>query len=216
MADHPEVIRKQMEETRSDLEQKLEALENQVSETVQSTTEAVSETVDAVKETVENVTSTVKETVESVAQTFDLGLQTERHPWIVFGASVAAGCLVSQLFASQTRHAPYDERTREPEPTPQPETASNQRGWEKSTEFHRQLTAQAEPAQNGKKSWFGEELSRLKSLALGSLMGVVRDLAARGFPGPLGERIAQEVDHLNTAMGGESIQGPLLPSEKLN
>jgi len=213
MADHPEVIRKQMEETRSNLEDKLEALENQVSETVQSTSEAVSETVESVKETVENVTATVKETVESVAQTFDLGLQTERHPWIVFGASVAVGCLASQLFGGQTRHSAYGE-SRTGTSSPPPETAPNERRWDQVAEASHRPPTRAEPAHNGKKSWFGEELSRLKGLALGSLMGVVRDMAARGFPGALGQRIAQEVDHLNTTLGGETIQGPLLPTEK--
>ena len=101
MADDTEVIRKQMEETRSHLAEKLEELENQVSETVQATTEAVSETVGTVKETVENVTATVQETFETVAETFNLKVQTERHPWLVVGASIAGGCLLAQLIPSQ-------------------------------------------------------------------------------------------------------------------
>jgi len=216
MDDHPEVIRQQMEETRSNLTDKLEALENQVSESVQSTTAAVTETVEAVKETVENVTATVQETVETVGETFDLWTQTDHHPWIVFGGSVAVGYLAAQLFGepranskAEQSHAPSwdalarsaaqsrkENRSRASEPPVQP------------------AAARSEPSETGKKSWFWDQVDRVKGLALGSLMGVVRDLAARGLPGPLGQRVAEEVDQLTANLGGETIQGPVLPSGK--
>lgn len=206
MDEHPEMIRQQMEETRSNLTDKLEALENQVSETVQSTTAAVTDTVEAVKDTVELVSATVQETVESVGQTFDLWTQTERHPWVVFGGSVGLGFLAAQLFGGpnanghkEPRHsasgdelarsasqAKKESRPKEPEPAAQPTTSP-------------------EPSGNGKKSWFWEELNRVKGLALGSVMGVVRDLSAKGLPGPLGRRVAEEVDHITTKLGGETI-----------
>ena len=52
MDDEPEVIRQQMEVTRSDLTQKLEALETKVVNTVENTTCAVTDTVTSVKEAV--------------------------------------------------------------------------------------------------------------------------------------------------------------------
>jgi cell division septum initiation protein DivIVA len=214
MADFPEVVRKQMEDTRSDLEDKLEALESQVSETVQATSEAVSETVESVKETVENVTSTVKETVQTVAQTFDLSLQTERHPWIVFGASVAAGCMASRLVGGHRRMSSNGGSWSRPA-SRSSETSWATRDWEQSSQSSEQTSsAREELARNGRKGWFSEELGRLKGLALGTVMSVVRELAARGFPGELGQRLAQEVDHLNTKLGGENIQGSLLFADK--
>jgi len=45
-------------------------------------------------------------------------------------------------------------------------------------------------------------------------MGVVRDLATRGLPGALGQRVAEEVDHLSSSLGGEPIRGPLLSTGK--
>jgi hypothetical protein len=215
MDDHPEMIRQQMEETRSHLADKLEALENQVSETVQSTTAAVTDTVEAVKDTVETVSATVQETVETVGQTFDLWGQTDRHPWVVFGGSVALGYLAAKLFdgasangkekhghtpswdslAKSASHPREETRRQSPEPSVPP-------------------TAQSESSENGKKSWFWDEMNRVKKLAVGSLMGVVRDLSAKGLPGPLGQRVAEEVDHLTSNLGGETIRGPVLPSEK--
>jgi len=214
MADNPEVIRHQMEETRSHLAEKLEALENQVSSTVEDATEAVSETVEAVKETVENVTETVEETVQSVGQAFDLRLQTERHPWLVFGGSVALGCLAAQLFGrgreGGEESGGHDVNWSALSSASQP----GQSTWERRSEPSFQQPAHSEPSENGKKSWFWDEMNRVKGLALGALMGVVRDLAARGLPGALGQRVAEEVDHLGTSLGGETIAGPLLPSGK--
>lgn len=215
MVDNPEVIRLQMEETRSHLTDKLEALENQVAETVQSTTTAVSDTVEAVKETVENVTATVEETVESVSQTFDLKLQTERHPWIVFGGSVALGCLAAHVFGSATERRKGEGNHQTPS---WDELQSNSQFREKNraqpSEPSQQTPTRSAASENGEKSWFRDEFNRVKGLALGALMGVVRDLAAKGLPGPLGQRIAEEVDHLTTSFGGETIHGPVLPTEK--
>src|SRR5262245_24400559 len=95
MPDEPEMIRQQMEETRSALTEKLETLEHQVIGTVAEANTAVADTVDNVKEavqdTVEVVKETVQETVESVKQTLDISVQMDRHPWLFLGASVAAG-----------------------------------------------------------------------------------------------------------------------------
>jgi hypothetical protein len=223
MADNPEVIRQQMDETRSHLAEKLEALENQVSSTVEEATSAVSETVEAVKETVENVTETVEETVQSVGQWFDVRLQTERHPWLVFGGSVAVGCLAAQLFGRG--RGEYEESSGSDVNWSALSSASRPResSWEQRAEpsFRQpepahsfQKPAHSEPSGNGQKSWFWDEVNRLKGIGVGALMGVVRDLAARGLPGALGQRVAEEVDHLSSNLGGETIRGPLLPTGK--
>jgi len=73
---------------------------------------------------------------------------------------------------------------------------------------------QTEQPRTEEKSWFWEELKRLRGLGLGALMGVVRDLAVKGFPGALGQRVGEEVDHISTSLGAETIRGPLLPDGK--
>lgn len=112
MADEPEVIRDQMQETRTALTEKLEALEQTVAQTVQNTTTAVSETVQSVKDAVEETVGTVKDTVqqtvdtvsgaaqttaETVKETFNLSRQVERHPWMMMFGSVAVGYLVGRM-----------------------------------------------------------------------------------------------------------------------
>jgi len=222
MADQPEVILKQMEDTKASLAEKLEALENQVSHSVENTTEAVAETVEAVKETVENVTESVKETVHTVSDAFNVKQHVERYPWASLGGAVAVGCLAGYYLggrskrrrarnadagaetpsrASGTAPAAFGSTTwREPEQSSSPYQASTQ--------------APSEHKEEGKKSWFWEELGRLKGLGLGVLMGAVRDLASRSLPESISHRVAEEVDHLTTNLGGEPIRGSVLSEEK--
>ena len=220
MDEQPEVILQQMEETRSNLADKLEALENQVSDTVQATTSAVTETVETVKETVENVTETVKETVEKATETvesvghavgeaFDISVQTERHPWIVFGGSLALGFTVAQLLGSSKKKADQEASDRAWQSRlPALESTSSKDYGHRPAEPPPSAQTAAEP-EEGKKSWLWEQVDRLKGLAIGSLMGVVRDMAAKNLPGSLGQRVAEEVDSLTTNLGGEPIHGSL-------
>jgi len=217
MADHAEMIHQQMEETRSNLAEKLDALESQVSETVQNTTTAVSDTVAAVKDTVENVTDTVKETVEKAAETvqsvgkvLDLRHQTEQHPWLIFGGSVALGFAAAQLFGGSREKGGSDSRTRASQPNFSALAANGSAGnGHQATESSTASQPRAEPATEGPKGWLWEQLGRLKGLAIGSMMGVVREVAGRNLPGSLGQRVAEEVDRLTTHLGGEPMPDPL-------
>src|SRR5262245_1321712 len=101
MDSQTEVIKMQMEETRSALAEKLETLEQHVVGTVQEASAAVTGTVTdvraAVQDTIGTVKDSVEETVTSVKNTFDLSRQVEQHPWIMLGGSVAAGYIVGRL-----------------------------------------------------------------------------------------------------------------------
>src|SRR5262245_43281642 len=91
----PEVIRRQMEAQRASLAEKLDTLENKIVRTVDDAREAVAETVQTVKDSVQSSVDTVKDTVsssvETVKETLDVRLQVQRHPWAMFGGSVAVG-----------------------------------------------------------------------------------------------------------------------------
>jgi ElaB/YqjD/DUF883 family membrane-anchored ribosome-binding protein len=110
MADEPdpEMIRRQMEAQRASLADKIETLENKIVRTVENAREAVAETVETVKDSVQSSVETVKDTVQSsvdtVKETFDVRRQVERHPWAMFGGSIAvgfvAGCLLNRLTGS--------------------------------------------------------------------------------------------------------------------
>src|SRR5262245_38479035 len=103
MVDEPEVIREQMNETRTNLTEKIDLLERHLVDTVQGTSAAVAETVDSVKEsvdeTVQAVKESVRETVSSVKETFDLARQVERRPWTIMAGAVAVGFLGGRLLA---------------------------------------------------------------------------------------------------------------------
>jgi ElaB/YqjD/DUF883 family membrane-anchored ribosome-binding protein len=115
MENEPEVIRQQMEETRSSLQDKLEVLEQQVLNTMQEanqTVEAVKETVEAVKESVQDTATTVKETVQgtvesvkdsvhdtvqTVKETLDVERQVRAHPWAMVIGATACGFVAGKV-----------------------------------------------------------------------------------------------------------------------
>jgi len=233
-----------MEETRADLTNKLSALEQQVTGTVQAATDAVETTkdgvtgtVEAVTETVENVkesvqetvsavTEQVQETVKSVAETFNVKLQAERHPWLVFGGSVAVGALAGYLLGGSsrrpTRHSRSDFLPAYSAPTEvktqfQPEAqrpadqsllggAASAAGSVASTAAS--VAGKATGALGG---LLGNYLGNFKGLAVGALMNVVRELASRSLPENMKDKVAQEVDNITRSLGGEPIKGSILP-----
>jgi len=222
MADEPEVIRQQMEETRSNLTQKLEALEGQVTDTVKATTETVSETVEAVKETVNNVkdavegtvsnvTEAVQDTVHSVGEAFNIRLQAERRPWLVFAGSVAVGALAAQLLPRATTRSSGAawEGTEAESSQPYAGSSSGEDGrrWMAAPE---PATSSQESSNGGVMGWLGEHLSHFKGLAVGTLMGVVRDMVSKALPESLKDKVTEEFDHFTSALGGEPIRGPVL------
>jgi len=231
-----EVIHKQMEETRSDLTNKLAALENQVGGTVQaatnvvqSTTEAVTVTVESVQETVENVTGKLQETVEgvtetvqqavegvkesvaetvqSVAETFNLKLQSERHPWIVFCGAVTVGCVGTMLLSGSGRR---------PTPTSQSGSLSpeDNGGKTKSAWSPTQPEPSADADRAGVSDWLWDKLKGLRNLAVGAMVGAARDLVTQALPEKLKERVSEEVDKLTKSLGGEPIQGAILTEDR--
>ncbi len=91
MDDDPEVIRSQMDQTRSDLTEKLESLETRVAEGMQTTGAVVSDTM-----------TSVRGAVQSVSESLDFRLQVQRHPWLAVGGSLAVGFLAGRLTAPQS------------------------------------------------------------------------------------------------------------------
>jgi ElaB/YqjD/DUF883 family membrane-anchored ribosome-binding protein len=193
MDNEAEVIRHQMEETRTSLTEKLEALEDKVVRTVEGTTETVAETVNTVKEavqgTVEAVSSTVDKTVETVKETFDVRRQIENHPWLIFGGSVAVGFLGGKLLGSSRRSSrssavpSWARSTQEPAPSSSP-------GWLHS------VGAELKPA-----------LNKLKGLAIGGIAGMLSQSLIPAVPEPMRAQVGEVLENITTALGGTPIQG---------
>jgi ElaB/YqjD/DUF883 family membrane-anchored ribosome-binding protein len=208
MDNETEMIKHQMEETRSDLTEKLETLEHQVVETVQGTTHAVTETVEnvkeAVEETVEKVKDSVTSTMEAVKNALNLKRQTERHPWAMMGGSVVTGFLLGRL---QDRvfggPAPTDGHYAAP--------VSSQARWEGG------YSQPAAPARGGWLSGltrhFSGELTKLKGVAIGTLFGAAREMVTKHLPGEIGHKIAEVIDQVTAKLGGEPLPASALHQE---
>jgi ElaB/YqjD/DUF883 family membrane-anchored ribosome-binding protein len=200
-----------MEETRAALSEKVEQLEQQVVGTVQDATSAVAETVENVKEavheTVESVKGSVHETVQSVRETFDLERQVDRHPWLMVGASVAVGYAGGRILGHSTSPCPGSNgvhlRPHEEAFTPRSEARfrTDEAREPEGRDLGRSLSA-----------IFAPELKKLKELAIGVLMGTVRDMVARSVQGEVGSRLTEVLDDLTTKLGGEPSRGPVFPS----
>jgi len=228
MENEPEVIRDQMQDTRTALTEKLEALEQTVAktventtrpvvETVQSVTDATKETVGAVKNTVqqiaETVSGSVEKTVETVKDTFDLSRQVEQHPWAMMLGSMAAGYVVGRLLPplSDARGTSTDamtSRMSQAAEHPAREREHNGRHRRRSTE------KKEEPAG---KSWLGglldtyhDEVKALEGLGVAAVVGVARDLLTQNLKGEVGERLGEWMNGLTQKLGAQPLSEPVL------
>ena len=214
MEDQQEAILRDMKETRASMSEKLEALENQVADKVQPVADAVERVSEAaahivedVKDTVHEVTGKVEETVKAVSSAFDLREQFARRPWLALGVAATTGCVLATLLGRRSRSAPE---------TSTDSVSRSKHGKNGSNGWHRS-EAKVKPAQNKEtdlpEGLFTEELRKLKGLAIGSLMNVLRELAKKGLPDLIGSRIADEIDTLTSRLGAEPIPGSVLGNE---
>ncbi len=197
MDQEPDVIRRQIERTRSDLTEKLETLESQVRGTVKNAKTSVEETIDTVR-------STVRETVDGVKRTFDIKYQTRQHPWAMFGGSVAVGFLagtylhrlrqapVSQVYSGPLGNG-YRSQTVASQPAPEPPFPPAPTPAESKPGFLSKLWHQFDP-----------EIENVKQVAIGAAVGWLRDLAKESFP-QLAPHIDEVMNSASAKLGGKPI-----------
>jgi len=132
MAQEPEVIQQDLEQTRHALAEKLEQIGTKISgtvetvsdtvnsvtetvgnvtesleDTVQAVADSVSGTVESVKDTVAAVGEKASETVEAVKEAFNVSDQVRQRPWLWVGGSVATGFILGKIFGPRReRHTP--------------------------------------------------------------------------------------------------------------
>ncbi len=236
MANETEVIREKMEATRTDLSDKIEKLEQQVVNTVQEASSTVADavqgakdvvesvkdtmegamgtvkdTVDSVRDTMENVTGAVggavegvrdtfQDAAEAVRDTFDLPKQMDKHPWLFMGGAVAVGFTAGKLL----HHAPEAAR-------------AVGRAARAGGHLAGSALSAAGSAASSAGSWwgslehmFGPEFGRVKELALGTLLGVVRDVAVQAAPESLSRQVREIIDSVTSKIGGKPVEGSVL------
>jgi len=176
MNDTAEMIRGQMDETRSQLSDKLESLEHQVSQTVRSTGSAVNATVEAVQETVETVTGAVQDAVHSVSNALDVRRQIDRHPWLALGGSVALGFLAAEFLARSKKSGQPPGTA--PQRSPSSENAGHESGNSaaQSVATGAAITAAYESGLK-RSSW-----QQLRGMAIAALFGIAQEVASHAVP----------------------------------
>lgn len=229
MANETEVIREKMEETRNDLSDKIEQLEKQVVDTVQNATNTVSDAVQSAKDAVESVKDSVegtvesvrgavgdtvdsvnqsmRDTVESVKQTFDLPRQVDQHPWLMMSGAVAVGFVAGKLL----ENAPEVRRTARHVAGSFGPTAQRFAGAAASTAGAVGAAASTAGSLFGSlESMFGPELAKVKEMAVGALLGIVRDAAVEAAPEPMRQQVREIIDGFTSKLGGKPVEGSVL------
>ncbi len=206
-----------------------------VMETVNNATASVSETVGsvnaAVQGTVENVKNSVSETVASVKDTFDLPEQVRKYPWQMLAGAVAMGYVSarylqpaarSTMASNQGPDRNGDSPSIPSEQFPsdasvsfkRPDSLSEPRDVHaaaQSNEKHRETPAAAT------RTWmdqlgetFGGEIAKLRGMAIGASLGLVRDMISDSAPESLRPQIAEVVDGFTQKLGGQHFPSPVL------
>jgi len=228
MEDEVDVIRDQMQDTRSALTDKLEALEQQVVNTVQSITNPVVETVESVKKAVEDTVGAVRDTVQSTAstlsgaaeqtmetvkETFDVSRQVERHPWLAMAGAVAVGFIGGRLLLPDNTGS-KGQATTSGSPFPD---SMNRATAEPPRHNGHPDGARTERSESQEESWvsnltdtFSPEINQLKGLAIGAAVGVVRDLVTQNLTGEMGSRLKDWLNKLTEKVGGKPFAEPLI------
>lgn len=242
----PEVIRRQMAAQRASLDQKLDRLENRIVQTVDGAREAVAETVQTVKDTVQSSAATVKESVQSsvesvretvhssveaVKDSLDVPAHVDRHPWAMFGGSVAlgfaAGCVLNHATRSGRRlgsgafyggGAGYASRLESGNWSAERQTSDWSSERRPISEAGTAATGETlRSSTQGRPSWldqltqtFAPEIQKLKGMAIGAVMSVVRDLANQAVAEPLRPQVSELLNNVTTKLGGQPMEGHML------
>lgn len=173
-------MRHEIDSTRSAMADKLEALETRVIDTVQSAQEVVQDSLQG-----------AKDTVASVKRTFDIKHQIEQRPWTMMGGCLLAGFLLSYLLP---RGRPQSSKTKG-------EPAENGKYAAAAP-----APFQTEPpSQPGILEPFRKEIDQVKGIAIGYVMGLVRDSIKDSVP-QLANKIDELLDGITTKLGGEPTQ----------
>jgi len=225
-----EVIRDEMETTRANLADKLGALETQVRETVSTASETVTSTVEGVKEVVDTVSETVGSVTETFNISKKVEEHPLLSMGIALAAGFALGQLTggsSRPVVVQSPPQPtpppqpaHEPRFQFPEQMSQPSvpTPSAPPAHDKAANKSDSML----PSLESLKSMLPESMlpslesllpelqgicntvvSGMGGLAVGSVMGAVRELVAQGLPKEWTGEINNLVDQVTRQLGGK-------------
>jgi len=193
MENDTEVIRQQMEETRSALSEKVEAVEELVSSAVKETAQAVTKTVETVTNSVENTVNTVSDSVESVKEAFNVSACVDKYPWGAMAGSVALGYTLGCLLA------PPKEGT---------STGTSTGTWGGYAPSPPASTGETAPSSSGNSflsSWM-PLIDKVRGLAVGSAAGLLGEMVMNMVPDNLKSEVSRLVDDATRNLGGTIVR----------
>lgn len=201
----PAEIRRDIDDTRASIGDKLEALESQVKETAH--------------DTVESVKSSALATYADVKKNFSLHHQVQERPWTMFGGAIGVGFVVGSLLS----HKLFDH---EPDLNPQAvwspqlvktsKAHANGHGTNGSgTNGHHKKDSGVSAAgllsgsalMSGLTgiltATFAPELQKARQVAIGTVLGIVREIARDTVPASVADKTVQAIDQITRHLGGE-------------
>jgi ElaB/YqjD/DUF883 family membrane-anchored ribosome-binding protein len=190
-------MRQEIDCTRSVMVDKLVALEGRVMDTVHGA-----------QETVEHSIQMARDTVATVKRNFDIKYQVEQHPWAMVGGCFVAGLALGGLCLSER---PRSRQTpKRLAGNGQPLAGSPRRFAEQGSEDSSDGTAPAPrpyPMAADRPGFLGqfhEEIDQLKGMAIGYLMGLVRDSIKDAVP-QLASQIDDVMNRVTTKLGSKPV-----------
>lgn len=187
-------MRQDIDTTRSAMSDKLEALEEHVMGTVQSA-----------QETVEDSIQLAKDTVASVKRNFDIKYQIVQHPVATVGGCFLVGLALGALFLrgrSRSQQSPKQPTRDETPPTRSPRAfAEHSNGSYNTAATLHPTTAAHRPVFFGQ---FQEDIDKVKGMAIGYVMGLVRDSVKDAVP-QLASQIEEVMNSITAKLGSKPV-----------
>jgi hypothetical protein len=207
MADESEVIRRQMADTRADLASKLDQLESQVRDDVHAAATRVMETVDMVKEQIDSAKASVHNTVESVKTACSVTHHVEQRPWAMMAGAAAAGYIGATMLRRESGEHGVNPGTAY---IPASSAAAHTAFRDEHANNGAAIEAQNQAAIAKLIDAFRPEILVLKGLAIGALVGIVRDMVVKSAPGTLEQPLGTVFDGVTLRLGGQPIRGQVI------
>jgi ElaB/YqjD/DUF883 family membrane-anchored ribosome-binding protein len=205
MDQEPDVIRHNIEQTRSALTDKLETLESQVRGTVENARERVEETIHTVR-------STVNDTVDSIKESLDIRQHVRRHPWVMLGGSIATGFVVGSYLERALNGHGVSSQARKM-------GAVREDGRERSAALPAAAPVPPGPPAQPSRGLFSrllhefdDEIEQVKQMAIGASMGLLREYLKKNLP-QFEQQIAEVVDSATQKMGGRPLEPGFMEQE---
>jgi len=143
-----------------------------------------------------------------VKHTFDLARQVDQHPWAMFAGATALGFIGTRLLSrAMTPASPAAISASTATAVAPAPPHGNGFG----------ITSNANAAPAPQQTWwsfiadhYGEELAKVKGLAIASAAGVAREMLIANAAPPIADRIKEVIDGITSKLGAKPIEGPIL------